>query len=88
MVDGRAYDRQPESDIHGLAKSRIFEDGQSLVVVHREYGVFVSGRLSKSRVRGQRATNFFATGSKVGNDGSDNVLVFVAEMTAFTRMRI
>jgi hypothetical protein len=88
VVDGCSYDRQPECDVHGCAESCVLEDRQTLVVVHREYSVFVSGAWRKSRVRGQWASDFFSATGEFRDDGRYNAVIFVAEVATFTCMWI
>jgi hypothetical protein len=56
MVDGHARIRQAQGEIHRLFESAVLQHRQSLVVVHREYGVDLAQlRGKEGGISGQRA---------------------------------
>ena len=89
MIDGGSDYRQPQCDIDPVVEMQELEGDQTLVVVHADYCVIVSGgRLQENGVgrKGPLGLNAKPTGLFYGRGYLQ--LFFIAEETLFTRMRI
>ncbi len=89
MVDRGAHDRQPQRDIDGRAKALVLEHRQALVVVHRQHRVAVFQMFrGEQRIGRQGADQVDAFLAQQGQCRLDDLYLFAAQMTAFTRVRI
>ena len=64
VIDGGANDGQAERDVDRVAKARVLEHRQALVVVHREHCILVTRGRRERRVRRHRPTQPEPFGAK------------------------
>ncbi len=88
MIDGGAHDRETQRDVDRFTETRVLEHGQTLVVVHRQYRVLVTGGLCERGVRRQRAAHVLALSSELRHDRCDDLRIFGAQVSVFSGMRI
>ena len=89
MIDGGADKGQAERDVHALSEAVVFQHGQPLVVVHRQYGIrtFEHKRLEQC-VRRIRAGKVYPFAAQVFQCRDNGVGFFVSEVSAFAGVGI
>ncbi|SCW20304.1 hypothetical protein ESCNG_90017 [Neisseria gonorrhoeae] len=89
VIDGGADKGQPQRDVHALPEAVVFQHGQPLVVVHRQYGIrtFEHKRLEQC-VRRIRAGEVYPFAAQVFERGDNGVGFFVSEVSAFAGVGI
>ena len=89
VVDGGANNGQSKGDVNGMMKPQCLQDGQTLVVVHRKVGIgAVAQRGNKRAVGGEWPDNVHTLSAGCLARGSNDRLIFGAEMPAFAGVRI
>ena len=89
MVDGGAHDGQPQRHVDRVTEARMFEHRQALVVIHGEHRVEGFKPFGcKQGVGRERTGRIDFLAPHALQRRNDYALFFIAQMPAFTGMRV
>ena len=81
VVDRRAHEAEPESDVDGLSEAGVLEHRQALIVVHRDHDVSAGEPLAGERGVGRdRAANVDSLRAQRLHRGCDGLDLLVAQV--------
>src|SRR6185437_13506656 len=89
VIDRGAHDRQSERHVDGALEARMFDDRQSLIVIHREHRVVSLEQLrNENGVRREWPVGSDAALACTRNGGRNRAHLLISEMAALARVRI
>ncbi len=89
MIDRGADDRQAKRHVDAVAKARVFQRSQPLVVIHRQHAVALfEHRRREHRVGRQRSDQPHTFAAQTFEDRRNDFDFFHSEVATLTRVRI
>ena len=88
VVHGCANDRQTQRDIDAVAKAGVFQNGQTLVMVHRKHSILVAGCRGESSIGRNRTADLMACRRELINHRRNDVAVLMAQVAIFSGINL
>ena len=86
MINRSSNDWQTQCDIYRIAEASILNHWQTLIVIHREYCIGMSGQRREGGIGWQWSDGIDTVGLTKRNGGKNDFVVFMAQVTAFACM--